>query len=64
MESLTNEETMTIHDPELRKETVGTRLTAAERRMLQEAANARGTTLCKYIAEVAVEATRSELEAA
>jgi uncharacterized protein (DUF1778 family) len=51
-------------DPEKKRACVGTRLTPAERRLVQDAANAGGQTLCVYIAEVAVRAARSHLEAA
>jgi uncharacterized protein (DUF1778 family) len=56
--------TAKILDPEKKRACVGTRLTPPERRLLQDAANASGLTLCAYIAEVAVKAARSHLEAA
>jgi uncharacterized protein (DUF1778 family) len=51
-------------DPEKRRSTVGTRMTPPERRLIQDAANASGQTLCAYIAGVALKAARSDLEAA
>jgi uncharacterized protein (DUF1778 family) len=56
--------TAKILEPEKRRATVGTRMTPPERRLIQDAANANGLTLCAYIADVALKAARSHLEAA